>query len=192
MADPERLDNLVALMFEGMGTAAAVYEQIEGMEKENLLSVTDAIIIERESGGTSVNMMTVAPATGQGTVTAASGSAEDQVRVTQTHGKKGKYAATGGGVGLLAGFLLGGPIGGLIVGAGLGALTAAMKDFGIDDKGIDVIKARLQPNSSALIILGHVDDREAFLEELRTFEPQVVMSTLSPEVEKELRARLGS
>ena len=119
-------------------------------------------------------------------------SLDAQVRVIQTHGKKGKYATAGGGIGLLAGFLLGGPIGGLVVGAGLGAITAAMKDFGIDNKSIEAIKARLQPNSSALLLLGHADDRDALIAKLRTFDPTVVSTTLTPEVEKDLRDRLAS
>lgn len=184
-------DNLVVLMFEGMGTAAAAYEQIERMEQENVLKVADAIIVERSESEAAMNMLPAAAGSAQGQVGPVASSAEDRVQVKQTHGKKGKYAATGGGVGLLAGFLLGGPIGGLVVGAGLGAITAAMKDFGISDKNIETIKARLQPDTSALLVLGHVDDQDAFLAQLRTFEPQVVSSTLSPEVEKELRARLA-
>ena len=67
-----------------------------------------------------------------------------------------------------------------------------MKDFGIDDNNIAVIKARLQPNTSALMLLGHVEDRDAFLDKLRGYEPQVVSSSLTPEVEKQLREALGS
>jgi uncharacterized membrane protein len=173
MAD-NTTDNLVVLTFEGSETAGVVYSEIESMEEQKLLVIQDAIIIER---GEQTNL---------------SRSPDDAFTVKQTHARKGKVAAKGAGIGLLAGWLLGGPIGGAIVGAGIGAITGALKDFGIDNKNIDAIKARLQPNSSALLVLGHVEDRDAFLAKVRTYDPQVAMSSLSPEVEKELRARLSS
>ena len=182
-------DYLVVLMFAGTSTAAAVYDQVEQLEKQHLVKIADAIIIERDSG---YNATPVAPSSGQGGGVAAVTDADDaNVRIVQTHGKKGKYAAVGGGIGLLAGFLLGGPVGAAVVGAGLGAVTAAMKDFGIDDDSLASIKGRLQPNSSALLVLGHATDRDAFIAKLRTFDPEVFSTTLAPEVEKELRERLA-
>jgi uncharacterized membrane protein len=182
---------LVVLTFEGMGTAAAVYAQLEQMEKEHLVKIADAIIIERGSGAPPGGSPPVELGSGQG-VAPTTSPLEDQVRVVQTHGKKGKYAASGGGIGLLAGFLLGGPVGAAVVGAGLGAVTAAIKDFGIDDESLATIEARLGPNSSALLVLGQVRDRDAYVARLRTFDPQVVSTTLTPEVEKELRERLAA
>jgi uncharacterized membrane protein len=41
---------LVVLTFEGTKTAAAVYAQLEALEKEQLASIVDAIIIERDGG----------------------------------------------------------------------------------------------------------------------------------------------
>jgi uncharacterized membrane protein len=183
-------NNLIVLTFEGQDTATAVFEQIEKMESEKLLTIQDAIIIEREDTIGSTASAAPPPVSGQGGPVSVTGPPDAQVRVKQTRGKKGKYAASGGGIGLLAGFLLGGPIGGLIVGAGLGAITGAMKDFGIDDKNIDAIKARLQPNTSALLMLGSAQDRDAVIDRLRTYDPKVVLSSLSPEIEKEVRARL--
>lgn len=178
-------NNLVVLTFEGKETAAAVYEQIEQMEKDKLVKVVDAVIVEYDDVEMGGMMPPIEGGSGKG-------STDRQVRVIQTHGKKGKFAAGGAGIGLLAGFLLGGPIGGLVVGAGLGAITAAMKDFGIDDKNIETIKARLQPNSSALLLLGQANDRDALIAKLRTYDPTVVSSSLTPEVEKEIRERLAS
>jgi uncharacterized membrane protein len=184
-------NNLVVLSFEGMGTAAAVYEQLEQMEKEQLLEIEDAIIVERDAGEASGRLMPSTPGTTGGGVVPIAGSPDANVRIVQTHGKKGKFAAGGAGIGLLAGFLLGGPVGGLIVGAGLGAITAALKDFGIDDKSITAIKARLTPDSSALMVLGRAEDRDALIARLRAYDPTVVSTTLTPEVEKELRDRLA-
>ena len=173
--------NLAVLTFEGQDTAEALYEQIEKMAKDKLLVLEDAVIIERaparnltSASDSAIEQMHMPPTTE---------SKEQQVRVKQTRGKKGKYAAIGGGIGLLAGALLGGPIGLLAVGAAsLGAITAAMKDFGIDDASITAIKQRLQPNTSALLLLGHANDRDALLAKLREYDAKVVMTSLDPEV----------
>jgi len=182
---------LVVLTFQGTKTAAAVYAQLEQLEKEHAASIADAIILERDGGEPPGSTPPVELGSGQG-VAPVTSPLEDQVSVIQTHGKKGKYAAGGGAIGLLAGFLVGGPIGAAVVGAGLGAITAAIKDFGIDDRSLAVIQTRLQPNSSALLVLGNVHDREAYVARLRTFDPEVVSTTLTPEVEEELRKRLAS
>jgi uncharacterized membrane protein len=177
-------NNLLVLTFEGKETAGAVYEQIEGMEKEKQLKIADAIIIEYDD----VELGGLMPPVEGGS---SKGATDRQVRVIQTHGKKGKYTAGGAGIGFLAGMLLGGPIGGLVIGAGIGAITASMRDLGISDKNIEVIKAQLHPNSSALLVLGHVDDKDAFVATLRSYDPKVVSSSLSPEIEKQLRERLA-
>ncbi len=186
-------NNLVILMFEGLEGASAAYAQLEQMEKDKQLTIADAIIIERDANNPLGDVRGFAGSSGQG------GGAEvsvpnagvEQVRVIQTHSKKGKYAASGGGIGLLVGMLFGGPIGGLIVGAGVGAITAAMKDFGIDDKSIELVKARLQPGTSALLVLGQASDRDAFVNKLRSFNAEVISTSLTPEAEKELRTRLS-
>ena len=191
MAEKKPTSTLAVLTFEGQETAEALYAQIEKMEKDKLLVLEDAVIIERQperdssslSGVESTAAHMYAPPVGE--------SKETQVRVKQTRSKKGKYAAVVGGIGLLAGALLGGPIGLLAVGAAsLGAITAAMKDFGIDDASVAAIKQSLQPNTSALLLLGHANDRDALLAKLREYDAKVVMTSLDPEVERELVARL--
>ena len=74
--------------------------------------------------------------------------------------------------------------------ASLGAIAGAMKDFGIDDASIAAIKQSLQPNTSALLLLGRANDRDALLATLGAFGAKVVMTSLDPEVERELAARL--
>jgi uncharacterized membrane protein len=183
--------NLVVLTFEGQQAAEALYEQIEQMEKDKLVVIDDAVIVEREmtlSGGGSAPdasrmERTVTPMAGK--------PLDDGVRVKQTRGKKGKYAAIGGGAGLLAAAILGGPIGlAAVAGAGLGAITSALKDFGINDATIATIKQNLQPGTSALLLLGRANDRDALLAKLRTFDARVVMTSLDPEVERQMVARL--
>jgi uncharacterized membrane protein len=185
--------NLAVLIFEGQDTAQVLYEQIEQMQKEKLVSVEDAIILEYESGGTQIHVGTSDAGASQFASTPVSTESGSKVTVKQTRGKKGKYAAIGGGIGLLAGAIFGGPIGLATIGAaGVGAIVGALRDFGIDDKSVQAVKQRLRPNTSALLVLGHANDRDAFLAKLREYDAQVVMTSLDPEVERELVAKLES
>lgn len=185
--------NLAVLTFDGQDTAEALYEQIKQMEKEKLVVLDDAIILECASAGASIHM-----AAGESTASGAftppvSEGDGPKITVKQTRGKKGKYAAIGGGIGLLAGAILGGPIGLIAAGtAGLGAIVAALKDFGIDDDSVVAVKQRLHPNTSALLLMGHANDRDALLAKLREYDAHVVMTSLDPAVEKEMIERLES
>lgn len=166
--------NLVVLTFEGEKGAEALYKEIDVMAAKGQLVVEDAVILER--GPEALNSLK-----------------DDTVRVKQTHGKKGKYAAVGGGIGLLAAAIFGGPIGVVAVAsAGLGAVTGALKDFGVSDDVVKSIKAGLQPNTSALLLLGRANDRDALLAVLGAYDAKVVMTSLDPDVERELLARLQS
>lgn len=170
--DKKQDSNLVVLTFEGEDAAEAVYEEIDSMAAKGQLVIEDAVIIQR--GAEPLN-----------------GPKDEVVRVKQTRGKKGKYAAASGGIGLLAAAILGGPVGWVAVaGAGLGAVTAALKDFGVSDSVVASIKQSLQPNTSALLLLGRANDRDALLATLRAFDAKVVMTSLDPEVERELLARM--
>lgn len=60
----------------------------------------------------------------------------------------------------------------------------------IDNKSVEAVKLRLRPNTSALLVLGHANDRDAFLAKLREYDAQVVMTSLGPELERELVAKL--
>lgn len=188
--------NLVVLSFEGQSAAEAVYEQFEQMEKDKLIHIEDAVILERAADAPSIPTEPFASAPYSMAGTAGPGShisnATGEITVKQTHGKKGNYAAKGAGIGVLAGWLLGGPIGGLVVGAGIGAITGAMKDFGISDANIEAIKAKLHPDSSALLALGTVNDRDAFIAKVKSFDADVMLTSLTPEMEKQLRDQLAS
>jgi uncharacterized membrane protein len=181
--------NLVVLTFEGVEAAEALYAQIEQMEKEKLVVVDDAVIIERKDvaasgmpADDSAKPMIAEPA---------KVSQDTSITVKQTRGRKGKYAAIGGGIGLLGAAILGGPIGlAAVATAGMGALTAALKDFGVNDATVNSIKQRMQPNTSALLLLGHANDRDAWLAKLREYDAKVVMTSLDPELQRELEARM--
>ena len=114
-----------------------------------------------------------------------------EVEIKQTQSVAGKYTLRGSGIGLLGGFLLGGPIGGLVAGAAVGAIAGHMKDLGIDDKFIRDSSEALRPNSSALFVMGRAEDPDGFYQELKPYKAVVATTTLSPEQEQRLRRALA-
>jgi uncharacterized membrane protein len=152
---------LVVLTFEGEQTAEGMLDNLKEMQERGLLHLEDAVLVSR----------------GQST----------EVRVQQTDSRRGRYALTGGGIGLLAGWLVGGPIGGAAVGAVIGAL----RDRGIDDGFIRDVSKALQPDSSGIFLLVRDADDPRVLDELKPFKAVVVHTTLPPEAEQALRETLA-
>ena len=73
-----------------------------------------------------------------------------QAEIDQTTFKRGRAAAAGAGIGLFAGWLLGGPIGG----AAVGTLIGGLRDRGIDDKFVKEIAAHMGSDSVGVGVTG--------------------------------------
>ena len=152
---------LVVLRFEGEHTAEGMLENVRDMQERGLLELEDAVVASR----------------GQST----------EVEIKQTDARRGRFALVGGGAGLVAGLLLGVPIGAVAVGSILGAL----RDRGVDDDFVKRIGDGLGLDSSAILLLVKQADTERVLEELRPFKGEVVHTTLPAEVERSLRESLA-
>lgn len=81
-------------------------------------------------------------------------------------------------------------VGGLM-GAGAGALSGSLVDYGIDDNFIRQIADTLQPNTSAMFVLVRKAQPEKVLAELSQFRGRVLRSSLSPEQEARLQTALS-
>jgi uncharacterized membrane protein len=86
--------------------------------------------------------------------------------------------------------LLGDPIGGMVIGATVGAITGVLKDYGIDDNFIREVSAGIKPGTSALFLMTSGGDEEKFLPELRVYKGSLLKTTLPPEREELLRNAL--
>ena len=184
--------NIIVILFDGAGKAAVAYEGLEELEQEGKVVIEDAVIASRDPLGEP----TILPTEQTGTFTEAAPQpgtdalGETHVKITQTHSETRKRVAVGGGVGLLAGVLLGGPIGGLVAGATIGAISEHMRDKGLDEETIHEIADHLQPDTSALFILGHADDPEAVLAAASLFKAKLVTTILPEEKAKLVREAL--
>ena len=109
------MSNLVVLGFDGMHTADEVLNKLRSLQREYLIDLEDACVVEREKSGKvyikqAVNLMALGAAAG---------------------GSRG--ALWGAIVGLLFLNPLAGMAIGAITGAGAGALSGSLADYGIPD-----------------------------------------------------------
>ncbi|HMN26595.1 MAG TPA: DUF1269 domain-containing protein [Caldilineaceae bacterium] len=181
--------NIHVLMFDDINGAENMLDNVTSWEKAGWLKIEDAVVVTRGSGSETPPLQ-MATASGEQARAVPATTNNTELEIKQTHKFAGKYALGGSGIGFLAGMLLGGPIGGGGVRATLGALTAALKDYGIDDKFIKEVSASVRPGTSALFLMSSGGDAEKLLPEIREHKARLLSTTLPPEQERALREAL--
>ena len=159
------MSTLVAVAYPDVATAEQVRQELIQATKEQLLSLQDAVVVERRDDG-KIKL--------------------HQAMHTARAGALGG-AAWGGLIGLL--FLA--PLLGMAVGAAAGAAGGAASDVGVDDAFMKDLGARLEPGAAALIALGSTDARDKVIERVRPYGGHVIQTSLSTEEEENLRSALG-
>jgi uncharacterized membrane protein len=161
-------NKIVVLGFENQYGAEAMLDDVHKWQEEGLIEVEDAVLASAGPGG--------------------------KVEVQQTHRSEGgKFAVRGGGVGLVAGALLGGPILGLLAGVAAGAIKGKRKDasYGLDDDFVQAASGWVGPDRSAIFMLVKRADAEQLHARLRPLTATVLSTTLAPEQEDRLRRALA-
>lgn len=128
-------NKLLVISFDDAIKAQEFLLSTARLQKNGDIQVHDAVIVRRDTDGSSHVVETTDVTPGRG--------------------------AVGAGVwGLLIGTLLGGPIGGLVVGAasaGGGALFAKLVDTGIKDETVHELRTEVPPGRTALaLLISHV------------------------------------
>jgi uncharacterized membrane protein len=172
---------LVALAFDGQYTAEGMLDTLKQLQKDGAIELEDAVVISR---GVQGEQLYLNPSGVSGGAPAIAQNA--QAEIEQTTHRRGRAAAAGAGIGLFAGWLLGGPIGGAVV----GTLIGGLRDRGIDDKFAKDIASHLHSDSSALLLLVKRADPDKVLAAIQPFKGTILLTDLSPETEKTLRAAL--
>ena len=167
------MSDLVAIAFDKPEEADRVLTELVRLKKEYLIDLEDAVVVIRQPDGV--------------------------VNLKQSVNLLGIGAATGGLRGALWGTLVGllflNPLAGIAVGghvgAGAGALSGSLIDYGIDDNFIRSMAQDLKPDSSALFLLVRKAQPERVLAELSHFRGHVLRTSLSSEQEARLQAALS-
>ena len=167
------MSNLVVFDFDGIHTADEVLNKLRSLQKEYLIDLEDACVVEREKGG--------------------------KVHIKQAVNLTALGAAAGGSRGLLVGGVVGllvlNPLVGMaiggITGAGFGALSGSLSDFGIRDDFIRKIGETIPEGSSALFVLFRSLTEDKVLPEIERYKPRILRTSLSNEAETKLRTALS-
>src|SRR5262245_34910832 len=168
-----RMSNLVVLGFDGMHTADDVLNKVRALQKEYLIDLEDACVVERDKGG--------------------------KVYIKQAVNLTALGAAGGGSRGALWGAIVGllflNPLAGMAIGAltgaGIGALSGSLVDYGISDDFVKKLGQTIPEGSSALFVLFKKVNEEKVLPEIEPYKPRVLRTSLSNEAERRLKAELS-
>jgi len=150
-----------------------VLNKLRALQKEYLIDLEDACVVEREKGG--------------------------KVHIKQAVNLTTLGAVAGGGRGALFGALIGllflNPLAGMAlgaaVGAGTGAVAGSLADFGIRDDFIKKLSQTIPEGSSALFVLFRSVTEDKVLPEIERYKPRVLKTSLSNEAEAKLKAALS-
>lgn len=158
---------LVAIVFDKPGRASEVLVNVANMAREGTVGVTDAVVVTKGADGR--------------------GRVQQTVEITP-----GRGALLGGWLGIVAG-LFAGPAAPLVFagGAAAGAIYGAFTDRGLDDRWIKEMAQWLEPDSSALLLLGSIHDKDVALREIGRYEGRVVSTDLPADQREALQAALA-
>jgi uncharacterized membrane protein len=167
------MSNLVVFDFDGIHTADEVLNKLRSLQKEYLIDLEDACVVEHEKGG--------------------------KIHIKQAVNLTALGASAGGlrGAmwGALVGFIFMNPAAGMalgaVAGAGAGALSGSLADYGIRDDFIKRLAETIPEGSSALFVLFRNVTVDKVLSEIQPYNPRVLKTSLSNKAEAKLRAALS-
>jgi uncharacterized membrane protein len=146
--------------------ADAALDKLEGLQKQQLITVQDAAVVSWEVG-------------------------KKKPKTRQLHDTKLGGALGGGFWGLLFGLIFFVPFLGLAIGAATGALFGSLADVGISDSFIKSVRDKVTPGTSALFLLSSDAVFDRVKAEFPAGEAELITTNLSNEQEAKLREAFG-
>jgi uncharacterized membrane protein len=158
--------SLTVWQFDSPTGASEVLAKLQDMQKQQLIQIQDAAIVEWPQGKKKPKTRQVTNLTGAG--------------------------ALGGAFwGMLFGLLFFIPFMGMAIGAAMGALSGHFSDYGIDDNFIKQVRSEVTEGTSALFLLTGNVTIDKVREELKGKMGTLIRSNLSNEQEENLRQAFG-
>jgi uncharacterized membrane protein len=167
------MSTLIVLDFDGIHTADEVLNKARSLQKEHLVDLEDACVVERDRTG--------------------------KIHIKQAVNLTALGATSGGTWGALWGTLVGvlflNPLAGMavgaVVGAGAGAVSGSLADYGINNDFVRKLGETIPVDSSALFVLVKNVTEDKVLAEIEPYKPRVLKTSLSNEDEAKLKAALS-
>lgn len=158
------MSDLVAIAYKDLDTARQVVGNLGHAQKQHLIALEDAVIVERQvDGKVKLHQPSLAGAGAAG------------------------GALWGGLIGLI--FLV--PLFGMAIGAASGAAAGALSDTGVDDNFLKELGANLDEGKAAVIVLIRDITADKVLPEIK-IPGTVIQTSLSNEDEAALQAALDA
>ena len=160
------MSSLVVVGFPTVNEAEEVRSQLVDIQKEQLISLEDAVVVEHDVDG--------------------------KVHLRQALNLTTAGAIGGGFWGSLVGLLFLNPLLGAAVGASIGAASGSLSDLGINDGFMREVGETLPPGTAALCLLARDSTPDRLIERLRAYAPQakLLRTNLSHTDEERLRQLL--
>ncbi|HEY3506497.1 MAG TPA: DUF1269 domain-containing protein [Actinocatenispora sp.] len=157
------MSDLIVIGYRDVSTAEAARAKIMDLQKQGIISLRDAAIVEARPDG--------------------------KIKLHQAHGTAGTGAAGGALWGGLIGLLFFVPLFGMAIGAAGGALAGKVSDVGVDDTFMRDVGSRLAPGKAALFLLVDAVTLDKVTAELAPyhFEGEIIRTSLSGDAEQHLR-----
>ena len=158
------MSDLVAIAYPDLATARQVASNLSEAQKGHLISLEDAVIVERQADG--------------------------KVKLHQPS-LAGVGAAGGALWGGLIGLIFLVPLFGMAIGAASGAIAGKFSDTGVDDEFMKRLGSELDEGKAALILLVREITAEKVLPEIK-IPGTVIQTSLSNDDEAALQAALDA
>lgn len=155
------MSELIVVAYDTPAKAEAARSELFGMAKEYLVEIADAVI--------------------------ATADKDRNIKLDQMV-NMWTVGATGGAFwGLLAGLIFFNPLLGLAVGAGAGAISGGLSDYGIDDDFMKDVSGALQPGQAALFMMMRTEASDRVIERLSKKGGRILRTNLDSDAENHLR-----
>jgi len=155
------MSNLIAIAYPDVETAEKVRALLADLQKQKLIQVEDAVVVERREDG--------------------------RVKLHQAVNATGRGAAGGALWGGLIGLIFFMPFLGAAIGGATGAAVGSAQDFGVDDDFMRRVAENLTPGAAALFALVQDAVPEKVIPQIAPFGGQLIQTSLSAEAEAHLR-----
>ncbi|MFO1125903.1 MAG: DUF1269 domain-containing protein [Methylocystis sp.] len=160
------MNDLVVIAFPSEEKAEEVRQKLFTMQKEYLIELGDAVVAVKNSDGA--------------------------VKLNQLFNTTALGGVSGAFWGALIGLIFMMPLAGAAIGAGAGAVSGALTDFGIDDKFMKDVAAAIPPGGAALFLLVRKMTTDKVLDGLKGVGGVVLRTSFDKSKEDAIRAALAA
>ncbi|MBM3564464.1 MAG: DUF1269 domain-containing protein [Alphaproteobacteria bacterium] len=160
------MNDLVVIAFPSEEKAEEVRQKLFTMQKEYLIELGDAVVAVKNPDGA--------------------------VKLNQLFNTTALGGVSGAFWGALIGLIFMMPLAGAAIGAGAGAVSGALTDFGIDDKFMKDVAAAIPPGGAALFLLVRKMTTDKVLDGLKGVGGVVLRTSFDKSKEDAIRAALAA